>query len=108
MKSITTKSEDYPAVTSLYDDVQQALIAAIQNPGIIPDIEYLNPSFRFDKCIVPPKGSALYKLGITAYIKMAKALKKKIMKPSFIHEDCLKLLAIRDQYAYENDRFNIF
>ena len=56
MKSITIESEDYSAVTSLYDNIQQALIAATQNPGIIPDIEYLTPSFIFEKFIVPPKG----------------------------------------------------
>ena len=107
MKSVSIESEDYPAVTSLYDDIQQALIAATQNPGIIPDIEYLTPSFRFDRFIVPHKGTASHRLGITAYITMAKALKKKIMKPSFIHEDCLELRATRDQDAYENDGFKI-
>ena len=91
MKSITIESEDYLAVKSLYDDVQQSIIAATKNPGIIPYIDYLTPSFRFDKFMVPPKGSASYRLGIKAYITMAKALKKNIMKPSFIHEDYLEL-----------------
>ena len=38
---------------------------------------------------------------------MAKALKKKIMKPSLIHENCLELQAIRNQDAYEKDRLKI-
>ena len=107
MKSITIESKDYPAVTSLYDYVQQALIVATQKPGIIPDIDYLTPSFRFDKFMIPSKVTASYQLGITAYIMMAKALKNKIMKPSFIHKDCLKILPTRGQYAYKNNGFKI-
>ena len=57
--------------------------------------------------MVPPKVSASYKLGVTAYITMAKALKKKMMKPSVIHEDCLILRATRDQDVYENDGFKM-
>ena len=91
----------------LYDDIQQALIAATQNPGIIPDVEFLQPSFRFDRHIIPKKGSALYNLGVTAYITMTKSLKKKLTKPSFIYEDCLELRATRDQDAYEKDGFKI-
>ena len=38
---------------------------------------------------------------------MAKELKKKIMKPSFIHKGCFKLQSTRGQYAYKKTGFKI-
>ena len=57
--------------------------------------------------MVPPKGTSSYRLGTTDYITMAKALKKKVMKPSFIHKDCIELQDTRDQDAYEKNGFEI-
>ena len=49
MKSVQIINEEYPSVSSLYNDIQKAFVAATSNPDILPNLEYLNPKFRFSK-----------------------------------------------------------
>ena len=65
MKFIKITEEDYPSVSSLYDDIQQAFIAETSNPNILPDIDYLTPKFKFSKYLIPPNSSAMHQSGLT-------------------------------------------
>ena len=43
MKHIKLESKDFDAVCLFYDNIQTALVAATNNPEVIPDLEYLTP-----------------------------------------------------------------
>ena len=82
-------------------------MAATNIPNILPDLEHLTPTFRFSKYIIPPKGSAMHPAGTTSYLTMARALRKKIMAPSFIDVTCEKLTTKRHTIAYDKDGFKM-
>ena len=83
------------------------MVIATERFDVMPEFENLTKTYNFKSMILPSKTSQLYKVGLTEYKSMSKALRVYLHKSATIPTSCTILHVRKKICQYERDGFKL-